>query len=336
MRRPASSFSSDMQGQDSFLDVVANMVGILIILVTVVGVRAGHAPSDAPPADPARQRELETLQAESVSLQADVLDLTRQAKSVHAMMAARNVERERLATLVAVGREELERRRNKLGSESQAQYELNMHLTDAQGRLEQLERERASLQNVRPETIRVQSLPTPISKTVHGKEVHFQLRDNYIAHIPLDELLDELRSQARNKLWKLDGQAEFTDTVGPIEGFRLRYELGRFELSPEMQRETGRVGAVVRLIQWEILPVAERLGEPIDQALAEDSKFHRLIKSINPANTTMTIWTYPESFEAFRKLKAELHALGIPTASRPLPRNQAIGGSPEGTRSAAQ
>ena len=32
-------------GSDSFLDVVTNMVGILIVLVMVVGVRIKHAPA---------------------------------------------------------------------------------------------------------------------------------------------------------------------------------------------------------------------------------------------------------------------------------------------------
>jgi hypothetical protein len=41
-RRRGSS-SSEAPGQDSFLDIVANLVGILIILVMVVGARARQA-----------------------------------------------------------------------------------------------------------------------------------------------------------------------------------------------------------------------------------------------------------------------------------------------------
>ena len=41
-------------GSDSFLDVVANIVGILIILIVVVGVRVARAPAlvDVPPVAP--------------------------------------------------------------------------------------------------------------------------------------------------------------------------------------------------------------------------------------------------------------------------------------------
>ena len=42
MRRAARG-GDDIPDQDSFLDVMANIVGILIILVMVVGVRAGQA-----------------------------------------------------------------------------------------------------------------------------------------------------------------------------------------------------------------------------------------------------------------------------------------------------
>ena len=41
MSRRAKSDSHDMPGQDSFLDIVANLIGVLIILVVVVGANAG-------------------------------------------------------------------------------------------------------------------------------------------------------------------------------------------------------------------------------------------------------------------------------------------------------
>jgi hypothetical protein len=46
--------------------------------------------------------------------------------------------------------------------------------------------------------------------------------------------------------------------------------------------------------------------------------------------------TYPESFGDFRTLKKALFDLGYTTAARPLPPGILIGGSPNGSRSAAQ
>jgi len=78
------------------------------------------------------------------------------------------------------------------------------------------------------------------------------------------------------------------------------------------------------------------LGEPIDAALAEGSLFRRRLAQLNPERTTITVWIYPESFEDFRRLKKDLFHLGFTTAARPLPEGMYIGGSPDGSRSAAQ
>jgi len=44
-RRPPSEFDV---GSDSFMDVIANMVGIMIILIVIVGIRVAHAPIERP------------------------------------------------------------------------------------------------------------------------------------------------------------------------------------------------------------------------------------------------------------------------------------------------
>ena len=43
MRRHAEEQHDQMPGQDSFLDVITNIVGILILLVVIVGVRSSQA-----------------------------------------------------------------------------------------------------------------------------------------------------------------------------------------------------------------------------------------------------------------------------------------------------
>ena len=50
----------------------------------------------------------------------------------------------------------------------------------------------------------------------------------------------------------------------------------------------------------------------------------------------MTIWTYPDGFAEFRKLKQELYAMGYETAGRPLPFGVPITASPGGSKSAAE
>jgi len=326
MRRRTPQSSGDAPGQDSFLDVVANMVGILIILVMVVGVRAGKSTVELPEASiPALSAEepLADLQREAQSLKGEILEIDRHAKQVQQAIAIRRAQQETLATLIAAIKEELDAARNKLDAESQEQYDLRRKLAEAQAQLEKIEREQTALETVQPQTIEVQNLPTPISRTVHGRELHLQLRDGRIVFIPLDALLDKFKSDAPKKVWKFQNQQIVSDMVGPMDGFRLRYEL-------------EQTGAIVRLVRWELLPVSDDLGEPVEVALAEGSRFRSLIDSLDRSATTLTIWTYPESFPAFRTLKAELHSRGFTTAGRPLPAGQSIGGSPEGSRSAAQ
>ena len=74
----------------------------------------------------------------------------------------------------------------------------------------------------------------------------------------------------------------------------------------------------------------------VEQALADGSQFRRVLSGFRPSKTTITIWTYPDSFAEFRRLKQQLYQLGFPTAARPLPDGVPIGGSPHGTKSAAE
>jgi len=72
------------------------------------------------------------------------------------------------------------------------------------------------------------------------------------------------------------------------------------------------------------------------QALGPASEFRGRIANCRPQNTTVTIWVYPDSFDDFRALKAELFRLGYLTAARPMPMGEPIAGSPSGHRSAAE
>jgi hypothetical protein len=85
-----------------------------------------------------------------------------------------------------------------------------------------------------------------------------------------------------------------------------------------------------------LIPTSSRLGEPYEAALAPRSEFRQVLSRYRPGRDTITIWTYPDSFAAFRKLKEELYRLGFATAGRPLPTGTPISGSPEGSKSARQ
>jgi hypothetical protein len=70
--------------------------------------------------------------------------------------------------------------------------------------------------------------------------------------------------------------------------------------------------------------------------MQNNSEFRRVLAGADPKTTTVTLWTYADSFSEFGKLKKMLYELGYATAARPLPPGQPIGGSPDGSKSAAQ
>lgn len=324
---------------DSFLDIVANMVGILIILVMVAGMRAKNAPIVvALPSETSRASaaELETERENERLLHNDVLQLAEQTRSVHEETFRRDRLRNGLAVRVAAWEHENKSQRGKLDTRSRADFDLKNGLTSAQASLDQILRERDLTLQTDSKPVLVESYPTPLSKTVHGREAHFQLRDGRIAYVPWDELLNRFVADARQNAHKLQRTSELTETVGPVDGFRLRYTLVRRELSLDLQMATGRRGSYPVLLVAKMIPIMSQLGETFDEALSEGSEFRQILSRHRPGRTTITLWTYPDSFDLFRRLKKELYRMEFPTAARPLPWGVPISGSPEGTKSAAQ
>jgi len=338
MRRPQEENTSE-PGHDSFLDIVANIVGILIILVIVTGLRVRDATAQAASADEGLETEVAALEDERAtagSLRRDVLAAAARIQDLTRRRMLRQEERDGLATVVAAWEHKIRAYRDQLDAAAQAAYDLRLTLTEATARLEELRRDLSAAQAAETPAIRIESLPTPLSKPVDGEEAHFQLRGGRVAFIPLKTLLDEFKDDARRKAPKLLHQTELTDTVGPSGGFRLRYTLVRREINDETSIATGRAGMFATLKKWTLIPGSGRLGEPVDEALQPNSRFQAALADFRPDRTTITIWTYPDTFAEFRRLKRVLYDRGFLTAARPLPFDVPIGGSPQGSKSAAE
>ena len=324
---------------DSFLDVVTNIVGILIILVVVAGLRAKNAPVQAsvvndPRADTA-EAELERDLAAEQSVRQDIFRMVEQIRAVEREGLVRFQQREELATLLSLLEHKLKTHREQLDAKAREDLDLARTLAEARQRLEEMERERQRVESSEPEPVLVESYPTPLSKTVDGEEVHFQLRGGRLAHIPLKKLLDRFKADVQRQIYKLLELPEVSDTVGPEGGFRLRYTMEREEVALETQLKSGR-GTYASLKQWTLIPVSAQIGEPLEAALAEGSSFRQTLAALRPDKTTVTIWVYPDSFAEFRQLRKELYRQSYAVAGRPLPEDTPIGGSPKGSKSAAE
>lgn len=324
-------------GSDSFLDVVTNIVGILIILVMVVGMRVQQLPGRiaATEADSADDL-LRQAEATAADLEGDVLRLAGEMESLSATAANRFAERAVLAQFVSQRQHDLEKQRQQMTVASREQFDLERSVAVAQSRLQALDKDRLPLAAAKSAKIEVQNYPTPLSQTVFGKELHVQLRGGRVAPIPMDELIARFKQQAPQKVDRLRSQPELTETLGPIDGFRLRYTLERVDMPLETQMRTGQGGSYVQLYEYTLIPVSNQLGESLAEALGPTSPLRTVLSRHEVSRTTVTLWTYPDSFAEFRELRQELYRLGYQVACRPLPFGQPIGGSPQGSKSSAQ
>jgi hypothetical protein len=327
----------DAPGQDSFLDIVANLVGILIILVMVVGARAKDAmlQAEAQPEEAAAEIDVETPKRTAHAIQREIGSLAQKLKRQSTEVAYRQSERDRILTLVTMAEHTLNEQQQKLGETAQQDHQLQVALLDAQRELQDLKLAQQALENSDPSVTVLHHRPTPLAQTVFGKEVHFRLQKGRITYVPINELVERFKTEVKQKTWKLRQAPRITESVGPIRGFHLKYTLKRAEAT--VRTEVGlAIQQRVELDHFVLIAVEEDLGEPLERALQSDSEFHAILASHEPNNATVTVWVYPDSFAKFRQLKEELFKLGFLTAGRPLPANQPITGSPSGTRSNAQ
>jgi hypothetical protein len=337
------SSGAEAPGQDSFLDVVGNLVGILIILVMVVGAQtkrgliareASKHGVAAPAASPDNSAaDLAAAEAAATSVEQSIGELEQKIRRQNLEAAMRQQERDQVQLLVTIAEQRLAEHRNKLGAAEQARYDAQAELVAARGELARLAQDEAALQ--RPAPAVLQHLPTPMAKTVFGTEIHFRLLGGRLTYVPWDEMIAALKADAPNHVHKLRDAPRAEMSLPVVAGFGARYVLQRAEA--EVQTRIGvATQTKIELEKIYFVDAETNLGVPLADALKPGSQFRSQLAGQRPQQTTVTIWVYPDSFDQFRELKAELFKLGFLTAGRPLPAGHPIGGSPDGSRSSAE
>jgi hypothetical protein len=334
-RRPLAA-TTEAVNPDSFLDIVASVVSIMIIMVVMEGSRIKNAPVSLAIASDPDQVELQHELAAEQSVRGDVLKMQEAIRQFAGLRAVRGMQRDLLATTVAAVEQKIQDHRQRLDARQRQKFDLARDLTEAKRQLNQLAQERVEAENAEPAPTKVESYPTPISRPVDNHEVHFLLTGGKIVYVPMAKLIEAFQADARRKAYKLLETPEITETLGPEGGFRLRYTLERHRTTPEEARATGRMGTLVRLRQWTLLTLGDLPGETVEECLREGSKFQTVLGTLHPGRHTITLWTYPDSFPAYRQIREELYRRGFTSAARPLPQGLPISGSPEGSKSAAQ
>ena len=336
-------------GSDSFLDVVANIVGILIILMVLAGIRAKTAPvilddeaatpakSPAPvvvaepideEAKAARQQQLAALQSQSDSLQQELDRLRRAASDSESKLTELQsldaVQRNRVAALAS----NLEGESAALNDNQQETEILEAALYAVRVRLKKRKSEAAAAEKQPNRIEQLQHRITPVSRVIRENEteLHFRCLGGVVAAVPIEELVERMKGQMERQRSVILRMKKYAGSVGPVRGWVLNYVV-------ETQQQLGMVRASVS--QFELQPEPDLGGERNEVALRPDSAFRNELRKAEPGST-ITFWVYPDSFALYRKLQAVAHREGFTVAARPLPEGALIMGSPQGSRSAAQ
>jgi hypothetical protein len=322
---------------DSFLDIVASVVSVMIIMVMMTGLKIKNTPLDAlPTSEVARAGgDLVQKQHEETTLRGDVEKISKEMEQVQTQTAKRERERDILVLAVTGLDQQLRGVRQAAVQQTQPDGQWTAKVIDARNRLEILNRQREAIEKSPPQSVQIESFNTPLGRTVDGRELHFQLTHGRIAYVPLNELIEKAMADLKRKAYRLADRPELTDTVPPEQGFRLTYTI---RLRPPTIEEIRESGSQRPKIEDRVVltPVADNLGETVEEAFRPGSLFQQAITGRRAKDATITLWTYPDSFDDFRRVKKELYRLGFPVAARPLPEGVPISGSSHGSKSTAE
>ena len=339
MKRRAENLA-EAPGQDSFLDVVCNLVGILIVLVMLIAAQAKRGIIAAETARRVTQvslapqaTEVQSAERAAGDVEQSIRDLQHRIERQNMEVSLRQQERDRVQLLVTVAEQRLAEHRNELSDADRSRYDLEAQLAASRRQLDELDKAKLSAEQRPPEVL--EHLPTPMARTVFGTEVHFRRLGGRLAYIPWDETIEQMKADAPQHVQKLRTSPRVELSLPVRSGFGARYILRRAEV--HMQTKLGvATSGVVELEKLWFVDAEPNLGQPLEGALQPGSEFRSRLAAFKPQQATITVWVYPDSFDQYRQLKAELFKLGYLTAARPLPANQPIGGSPDGTRSSAE
>ena len=338
---------------DSFLDVVANVVGIILklILVAWAGARTYKAVDIAPlaplvrpvekpaiskPIDPrpallaSQKKELEARQkslAEEITRRGRILSLASQLRHDVEVLSVKCQDMQDRAGVAA---------KDAAGQAKTVQAAV-LTRKDFLTRAEALQRDAAELKKL-PPTRKEFQYRTPVSATIQSYEMMFECKAGRVTLVDTQALVAIMRRESKSQADQLRNQWSLTATTRAVGPFRLRYTLERERSLLSGPVNATPVGGNFRYLQtqWEVEPITIDRGEPADKALAVGSDFRKVIDPIDVRKTAVTLWVYPDSFALYRQLRDYLHDHDIVVAGRPLPEGMPIATSSQGTISRGQ
>ena len=334
-----------MGGQDSFLDLVSNIIGIVIILVMVAGIQSQYSSaniSDSPQASASPQmlaylekeyQKLQTKTEMTAQLRYAAEEVQIQSGIVAEQIRQQSLEYAALFDLMTSARAAIETIAEEKSQTFKEKIEYQRQLQETNAKLEQIDKAKTHFRQIRPRATVLENIPTPLSKTVEEKEIHFRLLGGKIVYVPLMELIEQLKRQVNEEKNRYVKQRTNAGKVGPIENFDIEFLLATYDIPAYGNYDSKGI----RLQYAEVIPKFEPMGESIQAALASpQSEFRRKLSRFMRDIYTVTVWVYPDSFEEYQELKRFLNEQGYSIAARPTSMGQPIAASSYGTKSSAQ
>lgn len=323
-------------GEDSFMDTIANLVGIMIILVVIVSAR-GYATAkvQAQAQVESEIKELETPKDRTVVLERDLESQLMDLRKYDVELAMRSAERMSMVDRLHLVEQALDEHLREVDDGVAEDVSTVAEISELERQLQDLLKQSGDLPAGEVQPVALQHLPTPMAKTVFGKELHVMLSNQRVTVIPWDSLIESLKNQVQRTVERNTQKERIDDTLGPIDGFVMHYRL----LSRSGLMSNGRTAAMGRMVEldkFELEPTQEILAETVEESLRIGGRLRAELESSRSQQTTVTVWVYPDSFATFRALKEKLFKDGFLCAARPLPSSMRIGASPRGSSSAAQ
>jgi hypothetical protein len=336
---------------DSFLDVVANVIGIIIrlILVAWVGARTYTAAmqftdEEPPPESPAAvaalpppkvdddplHGKLELVKLELEEARHDLLE------KLHNLEGAKDKARRTRAELDTLARknQEIEKEQSELEKDLAAKgkkVELaSLSLDGLRKHGQELAEQIKTVQNLPPRRKELK-YHAPVSRVVQGEEMFFECRGGRVAFIDMPAFRHEIDENTEGMAELLRKEYKVSRVTSTVGAFRLHYDF---------ERERGLLESATNfrygLGGWMVEPINALRGENLQAALAPTSEFRRNADAIDPNQTVVTFWVYSDSFEIFRGLRDYLYEREVEVAGRLLPMEAPMAASRNGTKSRGQ
>jgi hypothetical protein len=322
---------------DSFLDVVANVVGIILRLIMVAWIASrgykgnGDTPPPSPPpalAEPETPPEPTDERESLLALRRSEVEKEEEAARAAEGRRGPDAEalRRELAELERAGREALRRHRGASQEADKAKAAARavlMSSDELRRRSVGLLAEIEALKKL-PSLKRTLRYHTPVSAEVQIDEVMFECQSGRVTLIDTGTMLKAAEMRARQQLAEMRNAPELKGMTPAAGAFRMDYLY-----------EKDLTGGGYRL-SWSLVPVEEKRGEAEADALREGSAFRRVVDGLSEKQTVVTLWAYEDSFPIYRALRDHLQKRGFVVAGRPMPLGSGIGASRNGTASRGQ